>query len=161
MAAVIATSCGTDEPSTGTAPTTAASTAAPSTTTAPPTPGTEIVDAAPTTSSGAIPTTSPTESTQMEQSSTPDALGDTAAADLAARLAVSPGDIEVIAVEEVTWPDASLGCPQRDMQYQQVLTPGVRVILTHDGVEHRYHAGGGRDLFYCSTPQDALDDRTG
>jgi hypothetical protein len=32
-------------------------------------------------------------------------------------------------VEAVNWPDAALGCPQPDMIYAAVITPGYRVVL--------------------------------
>ena len=40
----------------------------------------------------------------------------------------------------MTWPDASLGCPQEGMMYAQVLTPGYLVVIRDaGGAEHSVH----------------------
>lgn len=67
-----------------------------------------------------------------------------AVAHLAQLLGVSPDAITVVSVEEVTWPDTSLGCPQPGMMYTQVLTPGYRLVLEAGGKTYEYHAGRGR-----------------
>lgn len=76
-----------------------------------------------------------------------------AIADLAERRGVDPADIVTVAVENVTWRSSAIGCPQKDMMYQQVLTDGVRIVLELDGRRYQYHAGGGRGPFYCATPE--------
>ena len=87
-------------------------------------------------------------------------LVDLAVADLVERfdLADSASPIEVVTVEEVTWRDSSIGCPMKDMQYTQVLTPGTRIVLQHDGTTFSYHAASGRDPFYCATPETPVAD---
>lgn len=72
-----------------------------------------------------------------------------AIADLAARLGVDPATIEVVSVEEVDWPDASIGCPQPGMSYAQVIVNGTKIVLSVDGTEYAYHQGGSREVFYC------------
>jgi hypothetical protein len=74
-------------------------------------------------------------------------------ADLAGRLGVDPGEVRVVSVEEVTWPDGSLGCPQPGMMYPQVLTDGTRIALEAGGKRYEYHAGGPRGPFLCEDPQ--------
>lgn len=37
--------------------------------------------------------------------------------------------LHILAVEAVNWPDAALGCPQPDMIYAAVITPGYRVVI--------------------------------
>src|SRR5688572_15903148 len=49
--------------------------------------------------------------------------------DLASSLGVDPGEVEVVAVEEVTWRDGSRGCAQPGMSYTQALTDGSRITL--------------------------------
>jgi hypothetical protein len=85
---------------------------------------------------------------------------DIAVADLVERFDLddSVSSISVVTVEEVTWRDASIGCPAKDMQYAQVLTPGTRIVLEHEGRSFSYHAGGGREPFYCATPQTPVAD---
>lgn len=77
---------------------------------------------------------------------------DQAAADLAARLAVDRDQISTHAAVLVVWPDTSLGCPQPDMSYAQVLTDGSVIELEHAGDVYRYHTGGERGPFICEQP---------
>jgi hypothetical protein len=79
-----------------------------------------------------------------------------AIADLAARLDVDPTTIEVVSVDEVDWPDASIGCPQPGMVYAQVITNGSKIVLRHDDVEYDYHQAGLQPVFYC--PPDRVVD---
>lgn len=69
--------------------------------------------------------------------------------DLAGRESIASADIEVVSVEEVVWPDSSLGCPQPGMRYLQVLQDGMRIILRANGREFDYHSGGNRAPFLC------------
>ena len=78
---------------------------------------------------------------------------DDAVADLAGRLGVEPSAITVASVEEVTWRDGSIGCPQPGMMYPQVLTDGSRVVLEAGGRRYEYHAGGRRSAFLCENPE--------
>jgi len=72
-----------------------------------------------------------------------------AKADLARRKGVNRGSIAVIKVEAVDWPDTSLGCPQPDMMYAQVITPGYRIVLSCAGETHVYHSDRGTRVVYC------------
>jgi hypothetical protein len=76
-----------------------------------------------------------------------------AVADLAARLDVDPSDIEIVSVEEVTWPDGSLGCPRPGMSYTQALVDGQRIVLAVGSSEYEYHSGRRGDVFYCPADQ--------
>ena len=78
----------------------------------------------------------------------------TAQADLAQRLGVSEDVIDWVSHEEVDWPDGSLGCPQPGMVYTQAIVNGTLTVFEVDGVEYRYHAGGGREPFLCEQPED-------
>jgi hypothetical protein len=62
--------------------------------------------------------------------------------DLAQRLGVAAGEITVISVEEVNWPDTSLGLPEPGKMYAQVIIPGARIRLAHSGTVYEYHSGG-------------------
>lgn len=70
--------------------------------------------------------------------------------DLAQRESVPPADVEVLSVEEVVWPDTSMGCPHPDMRYTQVPQDGARIILRARGRQYAYHSGGNRTPFLCS-----------
>jgi len=84
-------------------------------------------------------------------------LVDVAAADLVGRFDLggfSPDNPIVVATAvEVTWRDSSLGCPTKDMQYMQVLTPGFRIVLEFEDAMYVYHSGAGQDPFYCARPE--------
>jgi hypothetical protein len=70
-----------------------------------------------------------------------------AKSDLAKRTGAAVGDIKTRSVEAVNWPDASLGCPQPDMMYAQVVTPGQRIVLEAGGQTYEYHSGGANVVF--------------
>lgn len=59
--------------------------------------------------------------------------------DLATHLNIPAAQITVVHLEGVTWPDASLGCPQPGMAYAQVLVEGYKVILEALGHRYEYH----------------------
>lgn len=80
-----------------------------------------------------------------------------AKADLAQRLSIAAGDISLVEAKEVVWPDGSLGCPQPDMMYAQVLTPGYLIKLKYDSRDFEYHAGKDRSLTYCKNPLPAVE----
>jgi hypothetical protein len=69
--------------------------------------------------------------------------------DLARRLDIDISEIAVVRVEEVTWPDAGLGCPDPGFGYAQVLTPGFLAILETGGEEYTYHAANARNFVLC------------
>ncbi|OGO40286.1 MAG: hypothetical protein A2Z04_05280 [Chloroflexi bacterium RBG_16_57_9] len=62
-----------------------------------------------------------------------------AQAELARRLNVSAEQIQVVSIESVEWPDASLGCPQPGQMYIQVITPGYKVTLSAAGQRYEVH----------------------
>ncbi|MYC95881.1 MAG: hypothetical protein F4X14_13040 [Caldilineaceae bacterium SB0661_bin_32] len=47
--------------------------------------------------------------------------------------------VSVVSAEEVEWSDASLGCPQPDTMYAQVITPGYKIVLETGGEFYNYH----------------------
>lgn len=77
-----------------------------------------------------------------------------AMADLAERLAIDVGEITVLEASDVTWRDSSLGCPQPDMMYAQVLTFGQLILLTANGQEYAYHQGENQEPFLCEQPTE-------
>ena len=75
-----------------------------------------------------------------------------AVADLAATQGVDVAAIELVAEEEVTWRDGSLGCARRGVMYTQALVEGSRIVLRLDGTDYEYHSGGGSKPFLCPRP---------
>ena len=86
----------------------------------------------------------------------PNAQVATAMTDLVSRIGASADAIEVVSVQEVTWRDGSIGCPQPGMSYTQAIVNGTRIILRVSGADYEYHSGGGREVFYCKNPSDPV-----
>jgi hypothetical protein len=66
-------------------------------------------------------------------------LVELAMTDLAAALDLSVDQVTPLAAEAHTFPDASLGVPQKGMMYAQVLTDGYIITLEADGQTCTYH----------------------
>ena len=69
---------------------------------------------------------------------------DIAKNDLAKRLNISIDQVQVVKIENVDWPDTSLGYPQKGMMYAQVITPGFRIILKVGDRLYEYHSDNRR-----------------
>lgn len=76
--------------------------------------------------------------------------------DLARRLRIRPEEIKVVRVEEVDWPDGSLGCPQPGMRYKQMLVNGTFIQLKVGDNVYNYHGGGARRPFLCKSKNELL-----
>lgn len=58
---------------------------------------------------------------------------------LSRKFKVSEDQINLFSVEAMTWPDASLGCPQAGIIYAQVITPGFQILFEAAGQSYSYH----------------------
>jgi hypothetical protein len=65
----------------------------------------------------------------------PQTLIETAKEDLARRLSISVAQIDLGEINQVFWPDSSLGCPQASKTYTQTEIPGYLFRLEYDGDE--------------------------
>jgi hypothetical protein len=144
IAGLLLSSCG-GSTEFGTDPTTSLISSSSTSSTEPPTPGTALEPDA-THTEDTMPSTS--------EPSVPDAviasdLVQAAIADLVERTGAEPDEIGVVSVEEVDWPDGSIGCPQPGMVYTQAIVNGTEIVLRFDGTDYSYHQGGGRAVFYC------------
>ncbi len=68
-------------------------------------------------------------------------LTERAIADLMQATDAAADEITVVSTEEVEWSDSSLGCPEPDTMYAQVITPGYVIVLESGGHTYEYHAG--------------------
>jgi len=57
--------------------------------------------------------------------------------------------VTIVSVEPVTWPDASLGCPQEGVAYAQVMVEGSRITLGAGGETYTYHTAGTSEYVLC------------
>ena len=71
-------------------------------------------------------------------------LVDLARVNLAQRVSVEPEDVTMQGIEETEFPDASLGVPEPDRFYAQVVTPGYVIRLAVEGQVYEYHASDER-----------------
>jgi len=117
-------------------------------------PVTEDEPLAPTPSTAELParTGSCTPSPESTVGAFPPEAADVVAlarADLAQRLDVEREVIRVISVEDVTWSDASLGCPEPGETYAQVVTPGFRIVLEASRERVVYHTDREETVVLC------------
>ena len=107
--------------------------------------------AAPSTLEGSTPMPRPTSAPLPGPAELAD-LVQKATEDLSKMLSVPAGQIKLVNASKVVWPDGSLGCPQKDMAYTGVLTPGYLVVLETGGMQYEYHSGRDGSLTYCKNP---------
>lgn len=74
-------------------------------------------------------------------------------ADAARRTGQAATAVRVVSVQPVTWPDASMGCPQPGMAYAQLLLPGWLVQMEGGGQRLGYHAERGGRWLMCPAPR--------
>ena len=72
---------------------------------------------------------------------------------LAASLSQPIEAITVVRISPAEWRDTSLGCPERGVRYEPVLTAGYEVRLRAAEREHTVHVAGGRAVV-CGSKSD-------
>jgi hypothetical protein len=77
--------------------------------------------------------------------------------DLAEQLSVGTAEIRLISVEAMEWSDASLGCPQPEMMYAQVITPGYKIVLEAQGEQYEYHTDAATNVILCQTEMQGTE----
>jgi hypothetical protein len=114
----------------------------------------------------------PATPTPLPSSPTPTLVSDTsgnqswpAAADaavkaatsaLASQLAIAQDAIIVANVTATQWPDRSIGCPRRGVNYIQVVTPGYKIVLQTSGAEYEFHTdNSGQIVVNCTVANDS------
>jgi hypothetical protein len=68
---------------------------------------------------------------------------------LSGKFKISEDQIRLFEVKAVVWPDASLGCPQPEMMYAQVITPGYQIQLEAMGKSFSYHTDETGRVILC------------
>jgi len=59
-------------------------------------------------------------------------------------LKVKADDIKVVGIEEVVWPDPSMGYGDPNVSYVPLAVPGYKIFLQYNETIYEYHAGNGR-----------------
>ncbi len=62
---------------------------------------------------------------------------------------ISPPMITVKSFTAQDFSDTSLGCPQPDQMYSQVITPGYQVVLEAQGTEYDYRLTDEENIILC------------
>jgi hypothetical protein len=76
---------------------------------------------------------------------------------LARKLKISEDQIYLFSAEAMIWPDASLGCPQSEIVYAQVQTPGFQIQLEAIGQSFSYHTDTVERVILCDIhPPDEI-----
>ena len=88
-----------------------------------------------------VPTEEPEEETQMGAEDALPRLIERATEDLMQATSVESDEITVVSTEGVEWSDTSLGCPEPDGMYAQMITPGYLIVLESGGNTYDYHTG--------------------
>jgi hypothetical protein len=98
----------------------------------------------------------PTPSGPAVNGSLGPAVLDPILADASARTGAPKESIEIVTAEARTWPDGSLGCPQRGMAYTQVVTEGYQVIVRVAGQTLDYRGSGRGGFRLCEPAKPAV-----
>ena len=69
----------------------------------------------------------------------PEAIQAAALAVLAKETGVAESAFSLESAEGVQWSDARLGCPQEGFAYAQVITPGYKLLFSHEGAVYAVH----------------------
>jgi hypothetical protein len=98
-----------------------------------------------------------TPTTETDASAVPsNVVTDEAVRLVAEHSGLAEEDLKVLSVEEVTWSNSAIGCPQPDRAYLDRIVPGVRVIVEGGGQMFYVHGGEAGNLFVCETPEEPV-----
>ena len=67
--------------------------------------------------------------------------------DLNERFGITPVSVKLMNLEKFDWGYTSLGNPEPEMMYAQVITPGFKMSLAGDGSTYLYHTSMDRVVF--------------
>jgi hypothetical protein len=76
-----------------------------------------------------------------------------ARAELAEELRIDAAEIALVRSEAVDWQDTSLGCAERGKTYDQIISPGYRIILAVGETRYEYHTDQQRKI-RCDNPTE-------
>ena len=71
------------------------------------------------------------------------------------RLDASEETLALISLVSVSWPDASVGCPKPNADYDMRITPGYRLVFRAGEDTAIYHTSA-RDVVFCTPEEEIL-----
>ena len=78
---------------------------------------------------------------------------------VASEASVTAADLTLVNLQPMEWPDSSLGCPQPDTMYMQVITPGYQLTLKDaNGTTYAIHTGldPSGEVILCKEAEEAM-----
>ncbi|MFO7631786.1 MAG: hypothetical protein R6W76_04550 [Caldilinea sp.] len=81
----------------------------------------------------------------LQLSAAEHAMADASIEFVAETLDVASESLRVQSVEAMQWPDASIGCPQPEMIYAAVITPGYKITLVSEAETYAVHTDSRTD----------------
>jgi hypothetical protein len=82
--------------------------------------------------------------------SAPDDLVQSIRVDAAERLGIELENVQIAISQPIEWSDASLGCPQGQSAFSQVITPGFLIVVDVGGNRLSYHTDAGSRFVLCA-----------
>jgi hypothetical protein len=74
--------------------------------------------------------------------------------DVSVRSGAPIDGVELSSIDEIEFPDASLGCPEKGVLYAQVVTPGFEIVFVAASTEFNYRvARGDTEFRLCADPE--------
>ncbi len=92
---------------------------------------------------------------QVELSAAEPAIVTAAIELVASESGVAAAELTLLDLQAVDWPDSSLGCPQPETMYMQVITPGYQLTLQDaNGTPYAVHTGSepSSQMVFCQAP---------
>jgi hypothetical protein len=80
-----------------------------------------------------------------------------AAQHLADRLGIDVGEVTLVEAVFREWPDTGLGCPDPDVLYAAVITPGYEITLEAEGESYSYHTDQVEMVVLCVDGRPVVD----
>ena len=104
--------------------------------------------------------TGPSDAAEDQQAEVPAQLRTQVLAEAAQHAGTAAASATVLSSQAVTWPDGSLGCPQRGVDYPQLPVSGYRVVVSVGGETYDYRVTPNGQMRLCTGDSGVRAGRT-